>query len=77
MEEEDITLEFLLNKVLQYLKIVYNNSFHDRYLILDKKDIYRCGASLNYAGSRTFSINNLGDSYVKESLIKELENLLK
>ena len=52
------------------LKVVYNNDFHDRYIILDKKEIYHCGASLNYAGSKTFSINKLEDEIVKKSLIK-------
>ena len=52
------------------LKIVYNNNFHDRYIILDQKEIYHCGASLNYVGSKTFSINKLEDIIVKNSLMK-------
>ncbi len=52
------------------LKVVYNNDFHDRYIILDQKEIYHCGASLNYAGSKTFSINKLEDEIVKNNLIK-------
>ncbi len=52
------------------LKVFYSNDFHDRYIILDQKEIYHCGASLNYAGKRTFSINKLEDKIVKSSLIK-------
>ncbi len=52
------------------LKIVYNNYFHDRYIILDRKAVYHCGSSLNYAGSKTFSINKLEDEMIKNSLIK-------
>ncbi len=52
------------------LKVFYSNDFHDRYIILDQKEIYHCGASLNYAGSKTFSINKLEDKIVKSSLIK-------
>ena len=51
------------------LKVVYNNDFHDRYIILDQKEIYHCGSSLNYAGNKTFSINKLEDKIVKKSLI--------
>ncbi len=57
-------------KQYKNLKVVYNNDFHDRYIILDKKEIYHCGSSLNYAGSKTFSINKLEDKIVKNSLIK-------
>ena len=53
------------NKQYHNLKIVYDNTFHDRYLILDNKKIYHCGTSLNHAGNRTFSINVLEDKIVK------------
>ena len=57
-------------KQYKNLNVVYSNNFHDRYIILDKKEIYHCGASLNYAGSKTFSINKLEDNIVKKSLIE-------
>ncbi len=57
-------------KQYKNLKVVYNNDFHDRYIILDQKKIYHCGASLNYAGNKVFSINKLEDKIVKNSLIK-------
>ncbi len=59
------------------LKVIYNNDFHDRYIILDQKEIYHCGASLNYAGSKTFSINKLEDKIVKKSLIKYLLEIIE
>ena len=58
------------------LKVIYNNDFHDRYIILDQKEIYHCGASLNYAGSKTFSINKLEDEIVKKSLIKYILEII-
>ena len=59
------------------LKVVYNNDFHDRYIILDQKETYHCGASLNYAGGKTFSINKLEDKIVKDSLIKYVNVTIK
>ncbi len=59
------------------LRVVYSNDFHDRYIILDQKEIYHCGASLNYAGSKTFSINKLEDEIVKNSLMKYIFMLIK
>ena len=72
-KSNDLLKQIDINKYQkQYnnLKVVYNNDFHDRYIILDQKEIYHCGASLNYAGSKTFSINKLEDKIVKNSLIK-------
>ncbi len=60
------------NEEYDNLEIVYDDSFHDRYLILDKKIVYHCGASLNYAGKRAFSINRLEDKNVINSLILEV-----
>ena len=59
------------------LKVVYSNDFHDRYIILDQKEIYHCGASLNYAGEKTFSINKLEDKFVKDSLLKYILAIIK
>ncbi len=63
-------------KQYKNLKVVYNNDFHDRYIILDRKVIYHCGASLNYAGSKTFSINKLEDKFVKDSLLEYINKIL-
>ena len=53
------------------LHLIYDTSFHDRYIILDKKVFYHCGASLNHAGSKTFSINTLEDEMVKKVFWKK------
>ena len=47
----------------------YSNDFHDRFIVIDKKDIYHCGASLKDAGKKTFAINKIHD---KEFLKKVL-----
>jgi len=65
------------NEEYHNLKIIYNDSFHDRYLILDQKEIYHLGASLNYAGSKTFSINKLQDDIIKNLLIDNVNNIIK
>jgi len=60
------------NEQYNNLKIIYNNTYHDRYFILDKKEVYHCGTSINNAGSKTFSINKLEDNFVIENLIKNI-----
>ena len=63
---------------IQYhnLKIIYNETFHDRYIIIDKNTIYHCGTSINHAGCKTFSINILEDKIVKDSLINNVNGIL-
>lgn len=54
------------------LEVIYNDTFHDRYIILDKEIIYHCGASINHAGNKAFSINLLEDKVVKDSLLSKI-----
>ncbi len=60
------------NKQYNNLTVIRNNYFHDRYFIIDKKEVYHFGTSINYAGTKVFSINILEDEIVKEKLIKEI-----
>ena len=63
------------NKQYNNLKIKYDNTFHDRYLIIDKKVVYHLGASINHAGSKTFSVNKIEEDVVINSLITKTNNL--
>ena len=63
------------NKQYSNLKIIYSDSFHDRYFILDEDTIYHCGTSINRIGSKTFSINRLEDEMVKRSLLYKIQEL--
>ncbi len=57
------------------LEVKYNDTFHDRYIILDNKTIYHCGSSLNHLGNKTFSINKLEDEIVIKSLIDNVRKI--
>ncbi len=63
------------NNQYHNLTIKYNDTFHDRYFIIDNNEIYHCGASINYAGARTFSINILEDKEVDLCQVFRHENL--
>ena len=58
----------------QYGKItvVDNNDFHDRFIILDDKECYSIGASLNYAGTKTFGIIKIETKELVESILSSL-----
>lgn len=64
------------NEQYHNLEISYQETFHDRYFILDNKIVYHCGASLNYAGNKTFSINRLEDEIVINSLINKVNTMI-
>lgn len=64
------------NKQYNKLKVIYDNTFHDRYLITDKKEVFHIGTSLNHAGEKVFSINKLEDKLIKDSLINYVCNII-
>ena len=65
------------NKQYNDLTVIYNNTFHDRYFILDDKIVYHCGASINRIGYKTFSITLIGDEDVKNTLINKIKEIDK
>ena len=64
------------NKQYNNLKVVFNNTFHDRYFILDNKNIYHCGASINKIGHKTFSITLINDNFVIETLVDRVNKII-
>lgn len=65
------------NKQYNNLKIIYNDTFHDRYFILDRKKVYHCGTSINRIGKRTFSVNYISDDQMINSLVNIIEKLIE
>ena len=66
----------MYNKQYHNLNVVYDNTFHDRYFILDKNIIYHCGASINRIGYKTFSINLMSDKEVCSILINKINKII-
>ena len=64
------------NKQYKNLKVIFDNTFHDRYFILDKKKIYHCGASINRIGYKTFSINKIVDEDGYKSLLEKINSII-
>ena len=53
--------------------LVVNNSFHDRFIILDKKDLYHSGASFKDLGNKCFAITKIESKEILDSLLDKLE----
>ena len=73
LTHQDITK---YNNQYKNLKVIYNNTFHDRYFILDEKVVYHCGTSINRIGYKTFSINLISDEEVCNLLISKVNKII-
>ena len=65
----------LRNKYLkQYnnVKFINNNSYHDRFIIIDRKMVFHCGASFKDLGKKCFAINNIEPEPETEKIINEV-----
>lgn len=74
LTKQDITK---YNKQYNNLKVIWDNTFHDRYFILDKIQVYHCGASINRIGYKTFGIDIIGDTNVSLPLIEKVYKIIK
>ena len=63
------------NKQYNNLSVIYDNTFHDRYFILDDNIFYHCGTSINRIGHKTFSINLIGDKEIGNMLLNRINNI--
>ena len=55
------------NKQYPNLKVSRTNKFHDRFIVIDNKDLYHIGASLKDLGKKCFAISKIeDDEYIKK-----------
>lgn len=48
----------IAKKKYPILKVAKTNKFHDRFIIIDNKEMYHLGASIKDLGKKCFGINN-------------------
>jgi len=58
------------------LKIIYDDTFHDKYFIIDKEKIYHSGNSINHIGYRKSSIDVIGDENIKRTIISDVKKII-
>lgn len=60
---------------MQYknVELIIDNTFHDRFIIIDKKILYHCGASFKDLGKKCFEISKIEDSDILQNLVKKLQ----
>ncbi len=63
------TLKDKYLKQYNNVEFIYNESFHDRFIVIDKKKLYSCGTSFKDLGKKCFVISNYDNNdYLKELL---------
>ena len=62
----------VFQKQYQMIKIIKNDCFHDRFIVLDDKTCYSLGASLNGMGHNTFCVTKLEDLFVLKAIIEKI-----
>ena len=62
----------MYKKQYQNIKIQCDNSFHDRFIIIDKKVLYHCGASFKDLGKKCFAITKMEDKEILENLLDKI-----
>jgi fic family toxin-antitoxin system len=57
------------NKEYPILKVAKTNKVHDRFIIIDNKEMYHLGASIKDLGKKCFGINRIEDMEIIEKII--------
>ena len=60
------------NKQYPTIKLAHTNAFHDRFIIIDEKELYHLGASIKDLGKKCFAINKIEN----EKIIKVMKNVI-
>ena len=59
------------NKEYPILKVAKTNKFHDRFIVIDNKEMYHLGASIKDLGKKCFGINKIEDEEIINKIINE------
>lgn len=57
------------NKEYPILKVAKTNKFHDRFIVVDNKEMYHLGASIKDLGRKCFGINKIEDIEIIEKIV--------
>ena len=54
------------------IKFINNESYHDRFIIIDRKRVFHCGASFKDLGKKCFVINEIENKIENGKLINDV-----
>jgi len=59
------------------IEISVTKEFHDRFIIIDRKELYHCGASFKDLGKKCFAINRIEDDKILRDLLECVKTINK
>ena len=62
------------NRQHKNLEVKTTSKFHDRFVIIDKKDFYHFGASIKDAGNKGFMFSKIEQDFIKHELLTQIED---
>ena len=62
------------NKQYNNVKVKFSNKYHDRFIILDYKTLYHCGASFKDLGKKCFCISKIENESILKELLKTINS---
>ena len=70
----NIDKELTKKYIKQYNNVTFknNDSYHDRFIIIDRKRVFHCGASFKDLGIKCFAINEIENKIEREKLINDV-----
>ena len=68
----DSTLKKKYESQYSNVTFINNNTFHDRFIIIDRKELYNSGASFKDLGKKCFSLNKIEDKEILSNIIKKI-----
>ena len=68
----DETLKKKYLKQYNNIKFINNDSYHDRFIIIDRKIVFHSGASFKDLGKKCFAINEIENKIEREKLVNDV-----
>ena len=72
LTQEDISI---FESQYGQIEVIERNDIHDRFLIIDNKECYSLGASLNYAGKKMFAVCKIDNLDVIKAIVELVDNV--
>ena len=69
----DNVLKEKYEKEYHNVTFIHNNSFHDRFIIIDRKKLYLCGISFKDLGKKCFGISEFDNKEYLNIILNEIE----
>ena len=72
----DKTLKEKYERQYNNVKFIINSTYHDRFILIDRKRLFHSGASFKDLGKKCFDIHEIDDSQILDDFISRLPSII-